>query len=39
METMSPNELLKLWKLEEITVEMSIGHILQNDHSQHAKSL
>ncbi len=30
MGTMPPSELLKLWKLEHITVEMAVGHILQN---------
>ena len=30
MGTTTPDELLKLWKLENITVEMAIGHILQN---------
>lgn len=30
MGTMSPKELLKKWELEEITVEMAIGHILQH---------
>ncbi len=30
MSTMPPSELLKLWTLEKVTVEMAIGHILQN---------
>jgi hypothetical protein len=30
MGTMNPNELLKLWTLEQVSVEMAIGHILQN---------
>ena len=30
MGTESPNDLLKLWKLEKMSVEMAIGHILQN---------
>lgn len=30
MGTMDPNELLKLWTLEQVSVEMAIGHILQN---------
>ncbi|CAN5826148.1 hypothetical protein BH10CHL1_BH10CHL1_46540 [soil metagenome] len=30
MSTITPIELLNLWKQEQITVEMSIGHILQN---------
>jgi ribosomal protein S17 len=27
---MAPEKLLNLWKREEISVEMAIGHILQN---------
>ena len=30
MGTISPKELLKLWHLEKLTVEMAIGHIVQN---------
>jgi hypothetical protein len=30
MGTMLPKELLKLWELAKISVEMAIGHILQN---------
>ncbi len=30
MGTMTPKELLKLWKLEKVTVEMAMGHVLQN---------
>ena len=30
MGTMPPQELLKKWEQEEITVEMAIGHILQH---------
>ncbi len=30
MGTITPDELLKLWKLEKVTVEMAIGHTLQN---------
>jgi hypothetical protein len=30
MGTLSPQELLKKWEHEEITVEMAIGHILQH---------
>jgi len=30
MGTITPTELLKQWELEKITVEMAIGHILQN---------
>lgn len=30
MSTVTPEELLKLWKLERVTVEMAIGHIIQN---------
>ncbi|MCP4369798.1 MAG: hypothetical protein GY797_17040 [Deltaproteobacteria bacterium] len=30
MGTMPPQDLLKKWEREEITVEMAIGHILQN---------
>ena len=29
MGTIPPKDLLKKWKLEELTVEMAIGHILQ----------
>ncbi len=29
MGTMPPQELIKKWEREEITVEMAIGHILQ----------
>jgi hypothetical protein len=30
MSTGTPTELLKLWKLENMTPEMAVGHILQN---------
>jgi len=30
MSTLTPTELLNLWKQEQMTIEMSIGHILQN---------
>lgn len=30
MGTMPPKELLTLWTREDMTVEMAIGHILQN---------
>lgn len=30
MATLTPNELLRQWKLEQLPMEMSIGHILQN---------
>lgn len=30
MGTMSPDELLSLWKLEKMPVEMAMGHVLQN---------
>lgn len=30
MSTYSPQELLKLWKQQELPVEMTTGHILQN---------
>ncbi len=30
MSTMTPAELLTLWKQEEIAVEMTTGHLLQN---------
>ena len=30
MATHSPQELLKLWKQQELPVEMTTGHILQN---------
>jgi hypothetical protein len=30
MSTMTPEELLALWTQEKITIEMAIGHILQN---------
>ncbi len=30
MGTMPPQELLKQWQLEEMPVEMTTGHILQN---------
>lgn len=30
MSTITPVELLNLWKQEQIPVEMAIGHILQN---------
>jgi hypothetical protein len=30
MGTVPPKELLKKWECEEITVEMAVGHILQN---------
>jgi hypothetical protein len=30
MSTEQPDDLLKLWTLEKISVEMAIGHIMQN---------
>jgi hypothetical protein len=30
MGTITPEELLTAWKLEQVSVEMAIGHILQN---------
>ena len=30
MSTYEPNQLLALWKLEQIDIEMVIGHLLQN---------
>jgi hypothetical protein len=30
MGTISPQELLKKWQIEEITIEMAIGHLIQN---------
>lgn len=30
MGTITPEELLKLWKLEQVSVEMAMGHVLQN---------
>ena len=30
MSTMTPAELLNLWKQEQVTVEMATGHLLQN---------
>ncbi len=30
MGTVSPAELLKLWALEQVTLEMAIGHLIQN---------
>ncbi len=30
MSTVTPSELLNLWKQEQLTIEMAIGHILQN---------
>jgi hypothetical protein len=30
MSTMPPDELLKLWKLEKLPLEMAMGHVLQN---------
>jgi hypothetical protein len=30
MGTITPNELLRLWELEKITIEMAVGHVLQN---------
>ena len=30
MATLPPDELLKLWKLEQLPLEMSMGHVLQN---------
>jgi len=30
MGTVTPEELLQLWKLEKMPVEMAIGHIVQN---------
>ncbi len=36
MSTVTPEELLKLWKLEKVTVEMAIGHTLQNLVKVHA---
>jgi hypothetical protein len=36
MGTVSPEELLKLWQLEKVTVEMAMGHVVQNLVSMHA---
>ena len=30
MSTVTPQELLKAWKREEMTVEMTLGHVVQN---------
>ena len=30
MGTLTPQELLKQWRLDKMTVDMAIGHILQN---------
>jgi hypothetical protein len=30
MSTMPPDELLKLWTLEKMPLEMTMGHVLQN---------
>lgn len=30
MKTMTPNELLKLWQTEQITTELAIMHLIQN---------
>ncbi len=30
MGTMTPQELLRLWTLDKITLEMAMGHVLQN---------
>jgi len=30
MSTITPQELLNKWKLEQIPVEMAMGHVLQN---------
>ena len=30
MSTMPPDELLKLWTLEKLPLEMAMGHVLQN---------
>ncbi len=30
MGTIPPQEILKQWQLEQMTVEMAVGHILQN---------
>ena len=30
MGTVSPTELLRLWKLEQVTLEMAIGYLIQN---------
>ncbi|MFN8488377.1 MAG: hypothetical protein U0350_12335 [Caldilineaceae bacterium] len=30
MSTVTPEELLKLWKLDNIPMEMAMGHVLQN---------
>ena len=30
MATLPPDDLLKLWKLEQLPLEMSMGHVLQN---------
>ncbi len=35
MSTAAPSELLRLWKLEQLSVEMAIGHVLQNLVKQH----
>ena len=30
MGTVTPTELLRLWELEQVTPEMAIGHLIQN---------
>lgn len=30
MGTVSPDELLRLWELEQITLEMAVGYLIQN---------
>jgi hypothetical protein len=30
MGTVSPDELVRLWRQEELPVEMAVGHLLQN---------
>ncbi|NIT62020.1 MAG: hypothetical protein GWN00_39250 [Aliifodinibius sp.] len=30
MDTMTPQELLRQWRLEKMTPEMAMGHLLQN---------
>ncbi len=30
MSTITPEDLLKQWKLEQLSVEMAIGHLIQN---------
>lgn len=34
MATVPPNELLKLWTLEKITIDMAIGYLIQNQVNQ-----